>query len=71
MASLLAKFRIQYSDLIVITDVMARAKDSTREFFEGLIKDYRKTNDGILDDGESFSERMSVQNHYLFIRFIQ
>ncbi|CAL8122010.1 unnamed protein product [Orchesella dallaii] len=50
LASLLARFRIEYSDLIVITDVMAKAKESTREFFEGLIKDYKKTNDSIDDD---------------------
>lgn len=61
MASLLAKFRIEYSDLIVITDVMTKAKDSTREFFENLIKEYKKTNDGIADDG------MCALAQFLFI----
>jgi len=30
---------------------MAKAKESTKEFFDGLIKEYKKTNDGIDDDG--------------------
>lgn len=68
LASLLAKFRIQYSDLIVITDIMTKAKDSTREFFEGLIREYRKTNDGILDDGKCETDN-DRRNHYLFILF--
>ncbi len=62
LASLLAKFRIEYSDLIVITDVMAKAKESTREFFDGLLKEYRKNNEDIMDDGEVFHSNISNSN---------
>lgn len=32
---------------------MAKAKESTREFFDSIIKEYRKNNEDILDDGMS------------------
>ena len=41
MAELLAKFRIDYTDLIMIDDITKRASDSTREFFNGIIKDFK------------------------------
>ncbi|ODM98389.1 Bumetanide-sensitive sodium-(potassium)-chloride cotransporter [Orchesella cincta] len=41
MASLLSKFRIDYSDLIIIPDITKRAEDTTRRFFDGLIKDFK------------------------------
>jgi hypothetical protein len=52
LASLLAKFRIEYADLVIITDVMTKAKESTREYFDGLLKEYKKTNDDIMDEGK-------------------
>ncbi|XP_046634296.1 bumetanide-sensitive sodium-(potassium)-chloride cotransporter-like [Daphnia pulicaria] len=40
MAALLAKFRITYSDLTVIKDVKQAPKESTRAWFDGLIRDF-------------------------------
>lgn len=42
MASLLSKFRIDYSDLTVIPDVTQKANDSTKVFFDSLIKEFRR-----------------------------
>jgi hypothetical protein len=41
MASLLSKFRIDYSDLTVIPNITKRAENSTRSLFETLIKDFK------------------------------
>lgn len=41
MASLLAKFRIDYSDLRVIPDITKVPKDETVSFFEELIGSLR------------------------------
>ena len=38
MAALLAKFRIDFSDVIVIPDVTKKAKQATKEEFEGMIE---------------------------------
>lgn len=40
MASLLAKFRIDYSDLQLIPDITNKPQDSTFQFFDDLIKDF-------------------------------
>lgn len=40
MASLLAKFRIDYSDLQLIPDITKKAQESTVQFFNELIKDF-------------------------------
>ena len=37
MAALLAKFRIDFSDVVVIHDVTKRAKDETRTEFNNII----------------------------------
>ncbi|KAK7065462.1 hypothetical protein SK128_010049, partial [Halocaridina rubra] len=41
MANLLAKFRIDYSDVIVIPDVAKRAAESSRMEFDKLIEDFQ------------------------------
>jgi len=38
---LLAKFRIDYSDLQVITDLMRKPHEETLAFYDALIKGYR------------------------------
>lgn len=43
MASLLAKFRIDYSDLQIVPDITSKALDCTQQFFDSLIADFRKT----------------------------
>ncbi|XP_043285167.1 bumetanide-sensitive sodium-(potassium)-chloride cotransporter [Venturia canescens] len=45
MASLLSKFRIDYSALKVISDVSKPAQQSTRDFFDSLISDFRTNSD--------------------------
>ena len=41
MASLLSKFRIDYSDLTVIPDITKKAENTTKDFFDALIKDFK------------------------------
>lgn len=40
MASLLAKFRIDYSDLELLTDITKKADDSTYYYFKDLIRNF-------------------------------
>ena len=40
MAALLSKFRIDYSDVIIISDVQKKAQDSTNEYFNSLIQSF-------------------------------
>jgi hypothetical protein len=56
LASLLSKFRIQYSALTIITDVMEKAKDSTREFFDGLINEFQKKTEVSSDEGKEIQQ---------------
>ncbi|CAH1967079.1 unnamed protein product [Acanthoscelides obtectus] len=73
MASLLAKFRIDYTDLQVIPDITAKPQESTQRFFESLISDFRSNKDEKSEDGESISnsELLAVQdktNRHLRLR---
>ncbi len=43
---------MKYADLIVITDVMKKADEKTRQFFNELIQEYRKRNEGNSDPGK-------------------
>lgn len=52
MASLLSKFRIDYSDLRVITDITKKPHDDTVSMFETLIKDLMSNEDDDDDGGE-------------------
>lgn len=46
MASLLAKFRIDYSDLELIPDITRKADDATYKYFKDLIRPFvRKDQD--------------------------
>lgn len=54
MASLLAKFRIDYSDLMIIPEITKKAGEKTVAFFEELIKDQTVKDDderGIHSEG--------------------
>lgn len=42
MASLLAKFRIDYSDLKVIPDITKKPKETTVAFFDSLISEFKQ-----------------------------
>lgn len=46
MASLLAKFRIDYSDLELISNMATKADDSTYKYFKDLIRPFMKKDDG-------------------------
>lgn len=54
MASLLSKFRIDYSALKVIPDISKPAQSSTKNFFDSLIADFQQcdstkdSDDGII-----------------------
>lgn len=45
MASLLAKFRIDYSDLELISDITKKADDVTHQYFKDLIKNFVNKDD--------------------------
>ncbi|XP_031332730.1 bumetanide-sensitive sodium-(potassium)-chloride cotransporter [Photinus pyralis] len=45
MASMLAKFRIDYSDLKIVPNITSKAKDSTQQLFKSLIYDYKNRED--------------------------
>lgn len=56
MANLLAKFRIDYSDVIVIPDVAKKAAESSRMEFDQLIEDFKVKSQEEVDkdsDGKS------------------
>ncbi len=40
MAALLDKFRINYADLVVITDLNKTPKESTKVWFDGLVRPF-------------------------------
>ena len=46
MAAMLSKFRIDYSDVIVITDITKKPADSTRAYFDNLTKNFVKNENG-------------------------
>lgn len=46
MASLLAKFRIDYSDLEIVPDITSKPSDATQQLFDSLIADFRKPENG-------------------------
>lgn len=41
MASMLAKFRIDYTDLQIVSNVSSKPQESTQRFFESLIEGFR------------------------------
>lgn len=43
MASLLSKFRIDFSDLILLPDIIKKPEESTMAFFDDLIKSFKST----------------------------
>lgn len=53
MASLLAKFRIDYSDLQIVPDITSKALDCTQQFFDTLIADFRKPNTEDTNNGNN------------------
>jgi hypothetical protein len=54
LAALLSKFRIDYSDVVIISDIHKKAMDSTRKEFETFIEPFR------LKDGYSSDTSKSM-----------
>lgn len=54
MASLLSKFRIDYSDLKVIPDITKKPMDHTVAYFESLISDFTVDTDECNNGGNFF-----------------
>lgn len=52
MASLLAKFRIDYSDLQLITDITTKPQESTVQYFKSLIGKFVQPADSIEENGK-------------------
>ncbi|VVC98790.1 unnamed protein product [Leptidea sinapis] len=71
MASLLSKFRIDYSALTMIPDITKKPKDSTLAYFDKLVAPF-KTNDsndqvGIKENGRQLlRQRLSLENNNPF-----
>ncbi|CAO1378480.1 unnamed protein product [Diamesa hyperborea] len=71
MASLLAKFRIDYSDLKLLPDITKKPDESTVKFFDELIKDFISVSDDGDDGLITSSELLAVQdktNRHLRLR---
>lgn len=47
MASLLAKFRIEYTDLQIVPDITKKPNEATQAFFESLIAEFRTTSENV------------------------
>ena len=54
MAALLSKFRIDYSDVIVIDDVTKKAEQSTRDTFSEMIAPFKKDDESDIPGGRGF-----------------
>jgi len=58
MAAMLSKFRIDYSDVIVITDITKKPADSTRAYFDSLTKKFMKNEDD--EQGTSYDSAINM-----------
>ncbi|CAG9765408.1 unnamed protein product [Ceutorhynchus assimilis] len=65
MASMLAKFRIEYSDLQIVPDITKKPKDETKQFFESLIAGFKCVSENSEQDTKisiTDSELMAVKD---------
>lgn len=62
MASLLSKFRIDYSDLILLPDITKKPEESTVAFFDDLIKNFL-SNSEENDESEYTKEKFFPLNY--------
>merc|ERR1719481_190830 len=68
MASLLAKFRIEFSSVIVIPDVTKRASDATRGMFETMLD---KLPCNSLSEEEKFANKEKTNRHLRLYELLQ
>lgn len=59
MANLLAKFRIEYSDLQIVPDITSKPSESTQAFFDSLIEEFRIPDDRT---GDATDESMTISD---------
>lgn len=64
MASLLAKFRIDYSDLQLISDITTKPLDTTQQYFDSVIKDFVKP------DQEEHGRFSNIMTCYMPLHYI-
>lgn len=70
MASLLAKFRIDYSDLKVIPDITKKPRESSVSFFESLISEFKET-EGTADGESSAHESKTCSVYFeIYVWFV-
>ncbi|XP_043223696.1 solute carrier family 12 member 3-like isoform X1 [Amphibalanus amphitrite] len=62
MAALLSKFRIDYSDVIVIDDVTKKAEQSTRDTFNEMIAPFKKDDESDIPDEISVTDSELLAN---------
>lgn len=70
MASLLAKFRIDYSDLELLTDVTKKAEESTYYYFKDLIRNFTEEKELCDNPNEckiSISNMFTCTTMYIYI----
>jgi solute carrier family 12 sodium/potassium/chloride transporter 2 len=53
LAALLSKFRIDYSDVVIISDIHKKAMESTRKEFEMFIQPFRVKDEDNSDTSKS------------------
>lgn len=67
MASLLAKFRIDYSDLKVIPDITKKPQEASKAFFDNLISDFMtKDNNSDGNEDENGTMQQTIANETEF-----
>ncbi|PNF22995.1 hypothetical protein B7P43_G10392 [Cryptotermes secundus] len=59
LAALLSKFRIDYSDVVIISDIHKKAMESTRKEFEIFIQPFR------VKDEENFETSKAIEQTYI------
>lgn len=57
MAALLAKFRIDYSDVVIIQDIQTKAQERTKKEFDSLVEPFvAKSTHATNDDGTTITQ---------------
>ena len=66
MASLLSKFRIDYSDLTIFSGLTKKCQEETMSFYESLVKDFvTNSKDDAADAGESKKSFLRVVAYHM------
>lgn len=68
MASLLSKFRIDYSDLTLISDITKKPQEKSTQFFKDLIKEFITTDNSGNDEDPGKTHFFS--SSYFLIKLI-